>query len=131
MKTTFCFQYFVDYKLSEAYAKHDSMPYATYFLHYVTFAAQVPNVIFNWINVFLNVRYGNLCLSMYFCINNITLNSGNLTSRVVWTLFIEVVIFVVTIILAMIDTTTWPGIFFQITIFSIVVLNSKHTYCTT
>ncbi len=51
--------------------------------------------------------------------------SGNLTSRVVWTLFVEVVIFVVTIILAMIDSSTWPGIFFQITIFSVIVLNSK------
>ena len=49
-------QYFVDYKLATDYTKEASIPYATYFLQYIGFAAQVPNVIFNWINVFLNVR---------------------------------------------------------------------------
>ena len=51
--------------------------------------------------------------------------SGTLTSRIVWTLFIEVVIFVVTIILAMIDSSNWPGIFFYLTIFSVILLNSE------
>lgn len=101
------FQYFVDYKLSTDYAHGDTaVPYATYFLQYIGFAAQVPNVIFNWINIFLNV-------------------SGSLTSRIVWTLLIEVIIFVVTIVLAMIDSRTWPGIFFYLTIFSVIILNSE------
>ncbi len=81
-------------------------PWATYFLQYIGFAAQVPNVIFNWLNVFFN-------------------SGGSLTNRIVWTLLIEVVVFVITIILAMIDSTTWPGIFFYLTIISVIVLNSE------
>ena len=42
-----------------------------------------------------------------------------------WTLFVEVVVFVITIVLAMIDTSGWPGIFFYITIFSVITLNSE------
>ena len=40
-------------------------------------------------------------------------------------MFVEVVIFVITIVLAMIDTSAWPGIFFYITIFSVITLNSE------
>jgi len=50
-------QYFVDYKLTTPYARDSDLPYATYFLQYIGFAAQVPNVIFNWLNVFLNPWY--------------------------------------------------------------------------
>jgi equilibrative nucleoside transporter 1/2/3 len=45
-------QYFVNYKLGMEYTGAE-LPYATYFLQYIGFAAQVPSVIFNWINVFL------------------------------------------------------------------------------
>eukprot|EP00095_Tigriopus_kingsejongensis_P011399 maker-scaffold68_size422247-snap-gene-3.19 protein:Tk11399 transcript:maker-scaffold68_size422247-snap-gene-3.19-mRNA-1 annotation:"hypothetical protein DAPPUDRAFT_300160" len=96
-------EYFVDYKLGTDYTGADLL-YATYFLQYIAFAAQVPNVIFNWINIFLNV-------------------TGSLTGRIVWTLLIEVIIFVITIILAMINTSTWPGIFFYITLFCVIILN--------
>ncbi|XP_059083476.1 equilibrative nucleoside transporter 1-like isoform X2 [Tigriopus californicus] len=96
-------EYFVDYKLGKDYTGADIL-YATYFLQYIGFAAQVPNVIFNWINVFLNA-------------------SGTLTSRIVWTLLVEVIIFVITISLAMIDSSKWPGIFFYITLFSVIILN--------
>lgn len=52
------FQYFVDYKLASDYTSSDAaVPYSTYFLQYIGFAAQVPNVIFNWINIFLNARH--------------------------------------------------------------------------
>ena len=50
---------------------------------------------------------------------------GNLTSRIVWTLLIEVLVFVMTIILAMVDSSDWPGLFFYLTIGSVIVLNSK------
>ena len=52
-------------------------------------------------------------------------SGGNLTNRIVWALLIEVIVFVVTIILAMVDTSEWPGTFCYLTIASIVVLNSK------
>ena len=50
---------------------------------------------------------------------------GNLTSRIVWTLLIEVLVFVVTIILAMVDSSEWPGIFFYLTIGCVILLNSE------
>ena len=40
---------------------------------------------------------------------------------------IEVIVFVVTIVLAMVDTAQYPGVFFYITMASIVTLNSKYT----
>jgi len=80
------------------------IPYATYFQQNVGFAAQIPNLVFNWINIFLNL-------------------GGNLTSRIVWTLLIEVLVFVVTIILAMVDSAEWPGVFFYLTIGCVILLN--------
>ena len=42
---------------------------------------------------------------------------------------IEVVLFVVTIVLAMIDSSNWPGIFFYLTIFGVIILNGKNKMC--
>ena len=55
-------------------------------------------------------------------------SSGNLTNRIVWTLLTEVVIFVVTIVLAMVDSSEWSGIFFYLTIGSVIILNSMFFY---
>lgn len=52
---------------------------------------------------------------------------GDLTKRVVWSLIIEMIIFLFTVILAMIDSSQWPDAFFWITMGSVVVLNSKLT----
>jgi hypothetical protein len=50
---------------------------------------------------------------------------GSLTTRIVWSILVEVVVFIFTIILAMVDSSDWPGTFFTITLFTVVVLNSK------
>lgn len=55
-------------------------------------------------------------------------NRGNLTTRIVWSISVEVVIFIVTVILAMTDSNDWAGIFFWITMVSVVILNSKLAY---
>lgn len=52
--------------------------------------------------------------------------SGSLTPRIVWSIIIEVIVFIVTVGLAMIPTNEWPDIFFWVTMGSIVVLNSKY-----
>lgn len=96
--------YFTRYKLSEAYIGNVEFAYASIFLQYLTFAAQVPNVIFNWMNIFVQM-------------------GGNLTTRIVWSISIEVVIFILTIALAMSDSSSWPGVFFWITMVSVVILN--------
>jgi equilibrative nucleoside transporter 1/2/3 len=51
--------------------------------------------------------------------------SGTLTTRIVWTLLVEVLVFVATIVLAMVDTSQWPGLFFYLTVGCVAVLNSK------
>lgn len=48
--------YFVDYKLSENYTGVKS-EYASNFLQYIGFASQIPNVLFNWMNIFINLGY--------------------------------------------------------------------------
>lgn len=47
-------QYFVDYKLHEQYTGVESA-YRMNFLAYLGFASQVPNVLFNWLNIFWNL----------------------------------------------------------------------------
>ncbi|XP_053685402.1 equilibrative nucleoside transporter 1 isoform X1 [Sabethes cyaneus] len=95
--------YFVDYKLSQNYTGVES-EYGTYFLSYVGFASQIPNLLFNWLNIFMNL-------------------GGNLTKRIVYSILIEVIVFVVTVVLAMIDSSEWPGAFFWITMITVVILN--------
>lgn len=53
------------------------------------------------------------------------IHSGNLTTRIVWSLLFEVLLFVVTVGLAMSDTSDIPGVFFWITMATVVLLNSE------
>nr|CAD7585675.1 unnamed protein product [Timema genevievae] len=76
--------------------------YVTNFLGYLGFAAQVPNLVFNWLNIFVQI-------------------GGNLTTRVVWSIFIEAVVFIITIILAMCNSSEWPGFFFWTTMITVNV----------
>lgn len=48
------FQYFVKYKLGEEYTG-ESSEYSNNFLPYIGLASQIPNVFFNWINIFVNL----------------------------------------------------------------------------
>lgn len=96
--------YFVRYKLSKEYTDIDSN-YAKYFLSYLGFASQIPNLLFNWLNIFIQL-------------------SGNLTTRIAWGIFVQVLIFVFTVILAMTNSSEWPGIFFWITMISVIILNT-------
>ena len=52
----YIFQYFVNYKLGEDYTVSTDVPYSAHFLKYVGFAAQVPNLVFIWINIFLRIE---------------------------------------------------------------------------
>ncbi|XP_043496902.1 equilibrative nucleoside transporter 1 isoform X1 [Polistes fuscatus] len=98
--------YFVNYKLSKEYTDIESN-YSTHFLSYLGFASQIPNLLFNWLNIFMKL-------------------SGNLTTRIAWSIFTLVLIFVFTVILAMTDSSKWPGVFFWITMVSVVVLNTAN-----
>lgn len=95
--------YFSDYKLGQLYIG-EITPLATNFTAYVGITAQIPNLLFNWINIFVQM-------------------GGNLTTRIVWSLFIEVLIFVITVALAMSDSSSWHVAFFWITMTTVVILN--------
>lgn len=47
--------YFVNYKLSENYTGQNNTEYIANFMPYVGFASQIPNVLFNWMNIFVNL----------------------------------------------------------------------------
>lgn len=51
--------------------------------------------------------------------------SGSLSSRIIGGILVEVVMFIATVVLAMLDSSTWPGTFFWITMATVVILNSK------
>ncbi|RWS02536.1 equilibrative nucleoside transporter 3-like isoform X2, partial [Dinothrombium tinctorium] len=94
--------YFSEYKLNVTEA---SQEYSKNFLSYFGIAAQLPNIIFNGLNLFIQTK------------------GDSLTLRITITLIIEVLIFLLTICFAIVDTSTWPGAFFYLTMASVVVLN--------
>ncbi|XP_053969979.1 equilibrative nucleoside transporter 1-like [Anastrepha ludens] len=96
--------YFVDYKLSDNTNSTSSTTYASNFLQYHNFAAQIPNVVFNWLNIFVNL-------------------GGDLTKRIVFSILLELALFILTVILAMVDSSNWPGVFFWTTMVTVVLLN--------
>ncbi|XP_034255832.1 equilibrative nucleoside transporter 2 isoform X2 [Thrips palmi] len=96
--------YFSEYKLGNATSPEGDFNYGGEFLAYISFAAQVPNLLFNWLNVFVQV-------------------GGSVTTRVVFSILVMVFIFVMTVVLAMLDSSEWPGTFFWVTMCSVVVLN--------
>ena len=52
----------MNYKLGLSYTGMESS-FVPFFLQYLALSAQLPNVIFNWINVFFKLRY---LLQIYF-----------------------------------------------------------------
>lgn len=75
------------------------------FLIHISRASQVPNVVFSGLNLLVN------------------LGSGNLKLRINLTLIIVGLVFILTIVLAGLDTSQWPGKFFYLTIASVIVMN--------
>ncbi|XP_016982893.1 equilibrative nucleoside transporter 1 [Drosophila rhopaloa] len=96
--------YFEDFKFGTNNTVATDVNYRTHFMQNMSFASQIPNLIFNWLNIFVNF-------------------GGDLTSRIVYSIIFEMVILLVTIVLAMLDSSQWPGIFFWTTMVCIVLLN--------
>ncbi|XP_050532320.1 equilibrative nucleoside transporter 1 isoform X2 [Daktulosphaira vitifoliae] len=98
--------YFVDYKLGEEYL-NGKFHYAAIFMSYLTISAQLPNLLFNWLNIFCPI-------------------GGKLTTRIVWSILTEVLCFVFTVALVMINTAHIPNIFFWVTLGCIILLNTAN-----
>lgn len=78
--------YFEDFKLSDNYSATNASIYRDSFMQNMGFASQIPNVLFNWINIFMNF-------------------GGDLTTRVVYSILIEIVILIITVVLAMLNSS--------------------------
>ncbi|XP_065200942.1 equilibrative nucleoside transporter 1-like [Planococcus citri] len=97
--------YFEDYKLGSNYTNNQNLTfYKDNFMVFLGISSQVPNFLFNWVNVFVNL-------------------GGSLTSRIVYTIIAEVIIFIATEVLVMLDSSAWPEIFFWLTMASVFLLN--------
>ncbi|XP_017854250.2 equilibrative nucleoside transporter 1 [Drosophila busckii] len=96
--------YFEEFKLGENNTVKTETNYRGNFMQNMGFASQIPNVLFNWINIFMNF-------------------GGDLTTRIVYSIIFEIVILIVTVVLAMMDSYEWPGIFFWTTMGCIVLIN--------
>lgn len=93
------YSYFVDYKLGGQNAE-----YSLHFSQYLGLCSQVPNLLLNLINAFAHT-------------------GGSLSLRIVTSLSILVSMLVLTIVLAMVDSSTWPFGFFVITMVTAIICN--------
>ncbi|XP_054157479.1 equilibrative nucleoside transporter 1-like, partial [Oppia nitens] len=102
--------YFVDYKLkvnlTDYESAHDLDNYRSNFLSYLGIASISPNVCLQFLNLFTNKSYGSL------------------TTRISSALLLQALVFLFTIVLAVMDTNGWPIGFFWLTMTSAVVINS-------
>ncbi|ELT94586.1 hypothetical protein CAPTEDRAFT_217091 [Capitella teleta] len=95
--------YFTNYKLNSS--NPDAAIYQKYFLSYLGFTAQIPNVILNGVNLFCQVK------------------GGSISKRIIWSIIVVVVMFILTVVLAMVDSSDWPAAFFFVTMASVVIIN--------
>ncbi|XP_064482223.1 equilibrative nucleoside transporter 3-like isoform X1 [Ornithodoros turicata] len=100
--------YFTDYKLvSHGNSTEDAtlQEFRKNLMGYLTLSSQLPSVLCSFLNLFL--QFGD----------------GSLTPRIVGSLLVAVTMFVLTVILAMVDSTSWPVVFFYLTMVTVVILN--------
>lgn len=95
--------YFVSYKLSEDYIGSKTN-LATYFITYLGIISQVPSLIFEYINLFIHIK-------------------GDLRKRIQVILIFQTILFMVSIILAALNTSSWPYVFFYLTMISVFLIN--------
>lgn len=95
--------YFENYKLNTT-TSYDA-PYRTEFMFYLGIVSQVSNAVISCLNTFF--QFGGQAS----------------TRRIAIALFTMVVIFICTVILAMVDSSTWPATFFALTMLSAGLLN--------
>ncbi|OZC11147.1 nucleoside transporter [Onchocerca flexuosa] len=101
--------YYVNYKFVEMNADgtvHKS-DYALHFLSYLGLASQIPNLLLNLINLFVQIK-------------------GDLRRRISFSLFVLAVITLITLIFTLINTSHMIGVFFFITMITVVLLNAAN-----
>ncbi|KAK6033234.1 nucleoside transporter [Ostertagia ostertagi] len=101
--------YYTNYKMKtfdENGTAHATV-YSANFLNYLAIASQIPNLLLNFINIFVTVK-------------------GDLTKRISLSLLIVGAMIIFTMSFVYVDTWKWMGTFFAITLLSIVLLNGAN-----
>uniref|UniRef100_A0A0K0EIW1 Equilibrative nucleoside transporter 1 n=1 Tax=Strongyloides stercoralis TaxID=6248 RepID=A0A0K0EIW1_STRER len=100
--------YFVDYKLTQHDGdKNIKTMYALSFFSFLGLFSQLPNLLLNAINI-------------------VNQPKGDLINRITYSLGVVCFVVVFTIMMIFIDSTTWIGIFFWITMISVALLNAAN-----
>ncbi|KPM11983.1 equilibrative nucleoside transporter 1-like protein [Sarcoptes scabiei] len=104
-------EYFTDHKLTLQLKNGTQIEskYKEYFLSNVGIAAQIPNVLFNVLNIFFHLGE--------------THSTEGYTHRVLGSIIIELIFMILTVILAIIDTSEWITLFFYLTMLTVIILN--------
>ncbi|XP_067933756.1 equilibrative nucleoside transporter 1-like [Watersipora subatra] len=96
--------YFTEFKLAPTGNQTES-EYAKNFLSYVGIASQIPNVSLTFLNIFFQSKTGSKNIRIAGSIGGL------------------IVMFIITIILAIVNSQGWQGTFFGLTMASIVIIN--------
>ncbi|XP_037935248.1 equilibrative nucleoside transporter 1-like [Teleopsis dalmanni] len=96
--------YFSDFKLVSS--KGELTVYSKYYLQYVGFCSMLPGVSFMWLNIFVNF------------------GSGGLMKRILFSIWVLIILFVFTILMAVCDTSHQVILFFVFTMLTVILLNS-------
>lgn len=78
--------------------------YITYFIPLISILSQIPNLFFNWLNIYLHIN-------------------GNLNYRIICCLIIEICLFLITMLFIICDVSYIKGVFFWITMVTVTLLN--------
>ena len=100
--------YFVDFKLNVTNPSPALSNYRDNFLNYLGIASKAPNILLQILNMFLNSQ------------------NANLPRRIEITLVIQILVFFFIIGCAAADSTTWPGLFFWLTMASAAFINTAN-----
>ncbi|CAK9298790.1 unnamed protein product [Gordionus sp. m RMFG-2023] len=105
--------YFVDYKLNpNVTGTHE---YKENFISYLGIISQLPNVILMALNLF--VQFGSSTKDK-------NPKAYQTQPRIPIAIIINVIMCIFTVILAILDTSTWPKVFFILTMITVVIMNS-------
>ncbi|KHJ99502.1 nucleoside transporter [Oesophagostomum dentatum] len=101
--------YYTNYKMKtfDENGTAHATEYSANFLNYLAIASQIPNLLLNFINIFVTVK-------------------GDLTKRISLSLLIVGSMIIFTMSFVYVDTWSWMGTFFVITLISIVILNGAN-----
>lgn len=100
--------YFTNYKLNVTNPSPAVDDYRHNFLSYLGIASKAPNILLQILNMFINSE------------------SANFSLRIKITLAIQIGVFLFIIVTAAMDSTSWPGLFFWVTMGSAAVINTAN-----